>query len=95
MAEPEKAAKVGRARAMRVDEDLWTAGMVKARLEEAADSLRRIRAARHTLPAGYVGAWPEVVQDSWDAIRQLRAEYIDQAARARQRLGPFGRRPRW
>ncbi len=78
---------------MQVKPDFWTTPMVKARLEEAADSLRGVRAARHTLPSGYVGGWPEVVQDTWDTVHELRAEHIDPAARARKRLGPCGRRP--
>ena len=79
---------------MRVEPDLWTAAMVKARLEEAADSLRRLRAGRHTLPASFVGSWPEVVRETWSAVHKLRPKHIDQAARSRQRLGPCGRRPR-
>ncbi len=52
---------------MRGDSELWTAAAVKARLEDAAESLRRLRAARHTFPAGFISGWPDVVQDTWDA----------------------------
>lgn len=73
---------------MGADHDPWTAPMVKARLEEAADSLRRLRAGRRTLPAGYVGAWPAVVQDSWDGygVYQPRLRPAAPSARAIDRM---------
>jgi hypothetical protein len=53
--------------------ELWTAGEVEARLEEAAETLRRMR--MHGIwPATYRSAWPEMLRDYWDVWRFGRIE---------------------
>ncbi len=39
---------------------------VKLRMEEAADTLKRLRVSG-CRPGGYKTAWPDIVQDFWDA----------------------------
>lgn len=51
----------------RIPQEEWTLALVKTRLQEAADVLRRMKASRHTWPEGYRSAWPDVVQTFWDA----------------------------
>lgn len=43
-----------------------TAETVKLRMEEAADTLKRLRVSG-TRPAGYKSNWPDIVQDFWEA----------------------------
>ena len=46
-------------------EQYWTAEMVAARLNEAADTLRRLPAAK---VQGFISTWPPVVRDFWEAF---------------------------
>jgi len=46
--------------------EAWTAEAVEARLEEAADTLRRLRMSG-VWPAQHRSSWPDVVQDFWEA----------------------------
>lgn len=57
-------------------EDLWTAKLVEARLEEAADTLRRLPSIK---VQGYFSTWPPIIRDFWDAFGWHDAEV---------RLGP-------
>jgi len=43
----------------------WTPERVEARIEEAADTLRRLPEER---VQGFVSTWPPVVRDFWDAF---------------------------
>jgi hypothetical protein len=53
--------------------ELWTAEEVEARLEEAAETLRRMR--MHGIwPAKHRTAWPEMLQDFWEIWRFGRIE---------------------
>ncbi len=45
----------------------WTAEMVRSRLAEAADTLRRLPIPRGGFPARLRSHWPEVVQESFEA----------------------------
>ena len=54
----------------------WTPEVVAERLEEAADTLRRLPAVR---VQGYFSTWPAVVRDFWEAFGWHDAEV---------RLGP-------
>lgn len=49
--------------------ELWTEADIKARLEDAADVMRRLRAARWTTPPGFISSWPEIVRDTWESLR--------------------------
>ena len=49
--------------------ELWTEAEIKTRLAEAADVMKRLRAAKYTTPPGYVSSWPEVARDTWEALR--------------------------
>ena len=59
-----------------MDEPGWTPTVVAERLEEAADTLRRLPAVR---VQGYFSTWPAVVRDFWEAFGWHDAEV---------RLGP-------
>ena len=61
---------------MKRDENIWTLDAVKIRLEDAADCLRRLKASRHTWPAGHGSYWPDVVQDTWDAYGYTAARAL-------------------
>lgn len=50
---------------------LWTPKVVAERVEEAADTLRRLPAVK---VQGYFSTWPEVVRDFWDAYGWHDAE---------------------
>lgn len=54
----------------------WAPGMVEARLEEAADTLRRLPAVK---VQGYFSTWPPIIRDFWEAFGRHDAEV---------RLGP-------
>lgn len=54
----------------------WTPRMVEARLEEAADTLRRLPAVK---VQGYFSTWPPIIRDFWEAFGRHAAEV---------RLGP-------
>ncbi len=43
----------------------WTATMVEERLEEAADTLRRLPPVK---VQGYFSAWPPIVREFWEAF---------------------------
>ncbi len=58
---------------------MWTSEMVAARLEEAADTLRRLPDADAKFRAGLHSAWPDVVREAVTAYA---------AAGPRVRLGP-------
>ncbi len=44
----------------------WDGKMVAARMEEAADIMKRLPATG-LRPAGYVSSWPPVLQEFWEA----------------------------
>lgn len=46
------------------NEELWTPKRVEARLEEAADTMRKLPRPR---VAGYFNTWPETVRSYWDS----------------------------
>lgn len=46
------------------DEELWTPKRVEVRLEEAADTMRKLPRPR---VAGFFNTWPETVRSYWDA----------------------------
>jgi len=54
----------------------WTPKTVEARLEEAADTLRRLPAVK---VQGYFSTWPPIIRDFWEAFGWNEAEV---------RLGP-------
>lgn len=59
------------------EDDLdWTPKMVEARLEEAADTLRRLPPVK---VQGYFSTWPPIIRDFWEAFGWHDAE---------ARLGP-------
>ena len=45
--------------------DEWTLTLVDARLEEAADTLRRLPAVK---VQGHFGTWPPIIRDFWEAF---------------------------
>ncbi len=57
-----------------LDQELWTAKMARARLEEAGDCMRRLRASSFTWPREFGSHWPDVVRDTWDAYGYDEAE---------------------
>jgi hypothetical protein len=47
-------------------ESCWTADLVRARLAEAADTLRRLPIPRGGFPSRLRASWPDVVQESFE-----------------------------
>lgn len=47
-----------------MDKNKWTQKMVAARLEEAAEVMKRLPAVK---PKGYTVSWPTIIQEFWES----------------------------
>jgi hypothetical protein len=67
------------------DTPIWTPGLVRARLEEACETLKRLPTPQHAKPQGYRSWWPQVVYGYWEMWNGLSEAERSERERDRNR----------